>query len=166
MKPSEQTLRRLALATLWATALSGAFSAAVAAPKAVEAFDATTWPALQQARQPLAVVFTTTDCSHCPAVVEQLARSLRAQRGGARLVTVVMDVSPGEADAELLSTAHYRRADRLLAFDGSAAALRHQVNPAWRGVTPYVALLRPGQPVTFVMGPPSAQDLKDWGAAR
>ena len=164
MKPSEHTRRRLALATLLATALSGPFSAAVAAPKAVEAFDATTWPALQQARQPLAVVFTTTDCSHCPAVVEQLARSLRAQRGGARLVTVVMDVSPGEADAALLATAHYRQADRLLAFDGAAAALRYRVNPAWRGVTPYVALLRPGQPVTFVMGPPSAQEVKDWAA--
>ena len=55
MKPSEHTRRRLALATLLATALSGACSAAVAAPKAVEAFDATTWPALQQARQPVAV---------------------------------------------------------------------------------------------------------------
>lgn len=164
MKPSEHTRRRLTLATLWATALSGAFSAAVAAPKAVEAFDATTWAALQQARQPLAVVFSTTDCSHCPAVVEQLARSVRAQHGGARLVTVVMDVSPGEADAALLATAHYRQADRLLAFDGPAAALRHQVNPSWRGVTPYVALLRPGQPAKFVMGPPSAQEVKDWAA--
>ena len=88
----------LALATLLATALSGACSAAVAAPKAVEAFDATTWPALQQARQPVAVVFTTTDCSHCPAVVEQLARAVQQRRDGARLVTVVMDVPPGEAD--------------------------------------------------------------------
>ena len=47
---------------------------------------------------------------------------------------------------------------------GAAAALRYRVNPAWRGVTPYVALLRPGQPVTFVMGPPSAQEVKDWAA--
>jgi len=153
-------LRRAGVAGLFAVSAA----AAAAAPKGVEPFGADTWSALQAAHAPTAVVFTTTDCSHCPAVVEQLARAVQQRRDGARLVTVVMDVPPGEADAELLATPHYRRAGRLLAFDGAAAALRYRVNPAWRGVTPYVALLRPGQPVTFVMGPPSAQDVKDWAA--
>lgn len=166
MKPSEPNLRPRIRTALVATALLAGLTAAVAAPKAVEAFDATTWPALQQARQPMAVVFTTTDCSHCPAVVEQLAQTVQQRRDGARLITVVMDMPPGEADAQLLATAHYRRCDRLMAFDGPVATLRYQVNPAWRGVTPYVALLRPGQPVKFVMGAPSAQDLKDWSSAR
>jgi folylpolyglutamate synthase/dihydropteroate synthase len=162
LKPSEPTLRTGIRTAMLATVLLGTLTAAVAAPKVVEAFNTTTWPALQQARQPLAVVFTTTDCSHCPAVIDQLARSLRAQRGGAKLVTVVMDLTPGEADAQLLATTHYRQGDRLLAFDGPAAALRHQVNPAWRGVTPYVALLRPGELPRFVMGPPQAGDLQLW----
>ena len=166
MKPSGLDSLRLLRSWGAVVLLATLAAAALAAPQAVESFDAEAWARLKQAKQATAVVFTTTDCSHCPAVVEQLARVIQPRRAVARLVTVVMDVPPGEADVQLLATAHYRQADRLLAFDGPAAGLRHQVNPAWRGVTPYVVLLRPGQPPRFVMGPPSAQDLKDWSGAR
>jgi len=157
--------RRAALRTtgLLALALATAWPAA-AAPRSVEPFTATGWAALQDGlRQPAVVVFTTTDCAHCPAVIAQLARALH-QPPRRPLLTVVMDLAPGEADAQLLGTAHYRAADRLLAFDGQAPALRHAVNPAWRGVTPYVALLVPGQPVRWVTGPPAAADIAAWRA--
>ncbi len=123
----------------------------MAAPKTVEPFDAAQWQALQSGlHRPAVVVFTTTDCAHCPAVIEKLARDRRLRSVRGSLLTVVMDVAPGEADAALLRSSHYRPATRLLAFAGQPDALRHAVNPAWRGVTPYLALLRPGEPPQWV----------------
>lgn len=156
------TSRRLrsALTGLLATV---ALAAQAAPPRAVEPFDGNTWPALQaQTSRPAAVVFTTTDCAHCPAVIQGLARTLQQRHLPARLMVVVMDQAPGENDAALLADAHYRVADQLLAFDGQAAALRYGVNPQWRGVTPYVALLAPKAPARTVTGPPSQSDLDAW----
>lgn len=151
---------RLALALLLA---SVTLAVQAAPPRAVEAFDSSTWPALQGGLQrPAAVVFTTTDCAHCPAVIQGLARALQQRHLPARLMVVVMDQAPGEDDAALLADAHYQPADRLLAFDGQAAALRHGVNPQWRGVTPYVALLAPKAPALAVTGSPSPSDLDTW----
>lgn len=140
-----------------------ALAAQAAPPRAVETFDSNTWPALlAEPKQPAAVVFTTTDCAHCPAVIQGLARTLQQRHLPARLTVVVMDQAPGENDTALLADAHYRLADRLLAFDGQAAALRYGVNPQWRGVTPYVALLAPKAQALAVTGPPSASDIDSW----
>ncbi|EHR69426.1 hypothetical protein BurJ1DRAFT_0544 [Burkholderiales bacterium JOSHI_001] len=149
-----------------ALALLAGAGAALAAPRAVEAFDDTTWAALQGDKaRPAVVVFTTTDCAHCPVVIEQLAAELRQRRLGATLVAVVMDQAPGEDDAALLADAHYRPAARLLAFAGSAAALRHQVQPRWRGVTPFVAFIAPPAPTLTVAGPPPAEMLQRYISA-
>lgn len=138
---------------------------AQAAPRAVESFDERTWQALRTSLGASAVVvFTTTDCAYCPGVIEQLARDIRQRKLKASLVAMVMDMTPGEADAALMREPHYSAADRLLAFSGPAAALRHTVNPSWRGVTPYVAFLRPGGTITWVTGPPSAQVVAAWAA--
>ncbi|WP_280151187.1 hypothetical protein [Piscinibacter sp. XHJ-5] len=143
--------------------LLAALSTVQAAPRKVETFDAQAWQRLQaDTRQPAAVVFTTTDCAHCPAVIEQLAAHIRRHRPTAELIAVVMDAAPGDADATLLSDSHYRPADRLFAFAGQAAALRFGVNPAWRGVTPYVGLLKPQGAPVWVTGRPSAADLAAW----
>lgn len=137
-----------------------------AAPRTVETFDLATWAALQSGlRRPTVVVFSTTDCGHCPAVVEALARDIRQRRLDAGLVTVVMDAAPGEDDAALLRHPHYGRADRVFAFTGQAAALRHSVDPKWRGVTPYVVFLSPGQPTQVVTGPPSGAQVATWASA-
>ena len=80
------------------------------------------------------------------------------------LLVVLADVAPGEADARLLASAHYRRADRLLAFDGPNAAIRHAVDPQWRGVSPAVAWLAPGERRQFVQGAPASADLQRWYA--
>lgn len=134
-----------------------------AAPRAVEAFDKLTWAALQSGlRQPAVVVFSTTDCAHCPAVVDALVKDIRQRKLKATLMTVVMDASPGEDDAALLKHPHYGRADRVFAFAGQAPALRYTVEPRWRGVTPYVVFLSPGQAPRAVAGPPSRLDIDAW----
>lgn len=154
------------LAALWLGLAAG--GAALAAPKTVEAFDSGAWPALRaevEARQrPLLVVFTATWCAVCPDVVAQLGRDARRQRSGVPLVVAVVDLAPGEADDRLLAAPYYGGADRLMAFDGPPAALRHGVDPRWRGVTPYLAWLAPGQPPQFVAGVPDAAQTARWFA--
>ena len=138
-----------------------------AAPRTVEVFDRPAWAGLQVGLSaPAIVVFTATYCAHCPAVIDQLAQDKRRLQPHASLIAVVMDTVPGDNDARLLRDPHYRPVDRLFAFQGQAAALRHGVDPAWRGITPYVAFLRPGEPPQWVTGPPSAQDLAAWARRR
>ncbi len=159
-----------------------AVSTAGAAPRAVEPFTPSTWAGWQgDLAQPAVVVFTSTDCAHCPAVLERLTQAVQERRArrpapgaasaagsgaGLAVIAVVMDVAPGQADATLLARPHYRGADRLFAFAGPTAALRFSVNPAWRSVTPYVAFLQPGRPPTWVTGPPSAADIAAWAGSR
>jgi thiol-disulfide isomerase/thioredoxin len=136
---------------------------AAAAPRAVEAFDSGTWKSLQATlKQPTVVVFSATWCPNCPAVIEELVQDIRQRKLKAPLMAVVMDVAPGEGDAALLRHAHYRMADRLFAFAGQAPAIRYQVDPRWRGATPYVVFLAPGAAPRVVTGPPSEDDIDAW----
>ncbi|RTL56856.1 MAG: hypothetical protein EKK46_03825 [Rhodocyclaceae bacterium] len=102
--------------------------------------------------RPSAVVFSTTDCVHCPAVIEGLADDFqhqpKAKRG--KLVVVVMDDA---APATILGNAHFQKADRLYVFTGNEQALRYTVSPGWRGLTPFVALLSGKREVRFHTGP-------------
>lgn len=157
MKHCNREWAALTLAAL----IAGA--SAHAGPKQVEAFDAPAWQALQSAGKPAVLVFSTTDCAHCPAVFKQLGQQIRQRQLKAPLVAVVMDVAPGEDDAGLLaSQAHHGPADRLMAFAGQAQALRHAVDPAWRGVTPYVVFLAPGAPPVKVLGQPKSEVVQAW----
>ncbi len=136
---------------------------AAAAPRRVEAFDAGTWARLSNpAAGPAVVVFSTTYCGHCPSVLARLGEQLRQRKLGVPLIGVVMDVAPGEEDSALLGHGHYAAADRLLAFSGQATALRHAVDPAWRGVTPYVVLLSPGATQQQVAGGPPPALFDAW----
>lgn len=155
-------VRVVRVALVSAVGTSAWVGTATAAPRAVETFDARTWAALTAARAPTAVVFTTTDCTYCPGVIRDLAKQVRSLRRDAAMVVVVMDVAPGDDDAALLHEPHHALADRLYAFAGNAAALRHGVNPAWRGITPYVVLLRPDAAPVAVTGRPSLQAVQAW----
>ena len=158
------TLRFAAAAALLA-GLSAAGPAA-AAPRAVEAFESGSWARLQATlQQPTVVVFSTTDCAHCPVVFEMLSRQIRQRQLKASLVAVVMDVAPGDDDTGLRRDRHFQRVDRLFAFAGQAPALRYAVEPRWRGVTPYVVFLAPQRPALAVTGPPSTADVDAWVAA-
>jgi hypothetical protein len=160
-RPDARRRALLAFGAAWALP-------AASAPARVEPFDAGTWAALQREvngrRKPMLVVFSATWCAVCPDVIERLAGDTRRTRAGVPLLVVLADVAPGEADARLLASAHYRRADRLLAFDGPNAAIRHAVDPQWRGVSPAVAWLAPGERRQFVQGAPASADLQRWYA--
>ena len=143
--------------------LAGAVCASPALPaesRRIESFDHTTWQRLQaELPRPAVVVFTATWCANCPEVLRRLAEVRRANGLSSPLVVVVMD---GDGHPRLLEEPHYRPADRLLVFDGEEAMLRHTVQPQWRGVTPYVALLPRKGATAFVAGPPSAAQIESW----
>jgi hypothetical protein len=154
----EHALRSLiaAVTLLLGTLLPGATSvAAAAASQAILPFGATTWKALADApSRPLAVVFSTTDCSHCPKVIDAVSAAIRKSRSKAQLIVVVMDGAGQESS--LTQNPHYRDVRSLYVFDGDDMALRHTVNPDWRGLTPYVALLPVKGEARFYTGSPPA----------
>jgi thiol-disulfide isomerase/thioredoxin len=133
---------------------------AAAEPKKVERFDTKTWAQLQkELPRPSVVVFTATYCSNCPALIERIAQQL-AKRGLKRdIVAVVVDEATPQ---ELLASHHYKSVSKLFAFDGNEATLRYGVDPRWRGVTPYVALLSAPDKVIFVAGTPSDAQFEAW----
>ncbi len=134
---------------------------AVAAPAAVLPFGPQTWGELQQGgARPQVVVFSATDCTHCPAAIDKLAAALRKSPATPRLAVVVMDGQSHEA--ALLADRHYRQADALYAFDGDPVSLRYRVNPDWRGLTPYVVLLPARGAAGYFNGLPPAAVLRDF----
>ncbi|MBK9521476.1 MAG: hypothetical protein IPO13_07635 [Rhodocyclaceae bacterium] len=148
---------------LAAALLNFACSPAEAAPKRVEAFDANVWRAMQaDMSRPTVVLFSATWCPNCPAVMKQLAHEIKQRKLKAQLVAVVMDVSPSEADADLLANKHYQLADRLLAFSGQSAVIQYAVDPTWQGLTPYVVFLAPGTKSFSVIGPPPKAAFDRW----
>ena len=154
----ESTRRWMHRPILFAALLCGAVSA-LAAPAVVQYFDRETWNTLQRdSGRPQAVVFSTTDCSHCPAAIKQLAAALRNSPSKPRLAVVVMDGLGQEA--ALQADMHYQRADALYVFSGDAVSLRYRVNPDWRGLTPYVVLLPASGAPRYFNGVPPAGALR------
>lgn len=132
----------------------------------VSRFDRNTWQhVLGSAPRPLAVVFTTTDCEYCPAVIERLARDLRRSPVRAWLNVVVMD---GAGDGPTLSSdPHFGMADQLFVFDPEKAVqTRYAIDPAWRGVTPYVVLLGKNGASRKFLGMPPAEAVKGFLSGR
>lgn len=135
-------------------------SGAAGAPQRIEPFEAHSWQRLQQELpRPAAVVFSATDCTHCPGAIAAVAQQLKARAPKIPLVVVVMD---GDQHPGLLQDAHYRQASRLFVFRGRSAALQYAVNPKWRGITPYVALLPENGAPLLITGSPSEQEFAHW----
>ncbi|MGB4064836.1 MAG: hypothetical protein WBK19_13520 [Azonexus sp.] len=127
-------------------------SGVASAARRVEAFGMDTWSAIAQGATPKVIVFSTTDCVHCPKAIGALAKSARRSPRKPELVVVVMDGAGMEA--ELLASPNYLGANRLFVFAGDDTQLRYAVNPEWRGLTPYVALISAGQAPRFFAGLP------------
>lgn len=150
--------RRARLLVLLGGLLASA-TPAFAAPRAILPFGADTWSELGQSpSRPMVVVFSTTDCVHCPRVIDDMAEAIRKARVKTRLVVVVMD-GAGQEKA-LRADHHYRKASAIYSFDGDAMALRFTVNPDWRGLTPYVALIPAAGVARFHAGPPPSDALR------
>ena len=136
----------------------GMAECAAALPKGVLPFGPSTWQAMKrELPRPAVVVFTTTDCAYCPDVIDELAAEFRNATPRVALLVVVMDGA--YKPASWLAEPHYRKADRLYAFQGQEAALRFGIDPKWRGITPFVAMLgRSGEP-QLITGRPSQKQL-------
>jgi thiol-disulfide isomerase/thioredoxin len=133
---------------------------AAAAPNTVERFDAKTWVQLQkELPRPSVVVFTATYCSNCPALIDHMAEALAKRGLKKNIVAVVIDEATPK---ELLASPHYKVASRVFLFEGNEAALRYGVDPRWRSVTPYVALLGDENKVMFVAGTPNDTQIDTW----
>lgn len=166
MSPSTDrpSLRRRVLAACALVASAAVAAVPARAAPRVEPFDAAAWTRLQATLpRPALVVFTSTTCATCPEVLDGLRRALRERGLSAPLVAVVLD---GDALGRGRHDAHLRQADRLFAYRGQEAALRHAVDPAWRGVMPYIALLAADGTTRFGAGTPSADRLDAWASAR
>lgn len=151
---------KLAGLLLLSLSLSLNLSPALAAPKSIESFDAHSWQRFQkELSRPAAVVFSSTDCAHCPGVIAGLAAQLKNRRPQIPLIVVVMD---GAEQPDLLQEAHYRDATRLFVFKGQNAQLQYSINPDWRGITPYVALLPQSGAMQLILGKPSSQEIAHW----
>lgn len=151
-----------------AMALPLATGAAPQAP-APEPFDAATWQQLRQQVEregrPQLLMFSASWCAVCPGVLKQLADDARRRRSQTPLLLVFSDLSPEElAQPGHGHHARHGGADRLLGFEGQAAAIRHAVDPRWRGLVPLVVWLAPGQPPELVQGAPDAATLARWWA--
>lgn len=123
-------------------------------------FTTRSWNRFVQQNKAAIVVFTSTDCSHCPSVVEALHQQLQNGKQGHRvpLHLVVMD---GADEPAALQHGHYTLADQLWVFQGNPAALQYSVNAKWRGITPYIALVSQQQ-AEFILGKPDSARLQDW----
>ena len=132
----------------------------LAAATKIEDFGTQTWQLMQKdLPRPAAVVFSTTDCGHCPAIIAALAEQLKTRKPHVPLVVVVMD---GNGQTGLLQESHYLPASRLFIFKGQTAALQYGINANWRGITPYVALLPHKGKIQMIMGKPSSEAIKYW----
>ena len=119
-----------------------------------------TWAALlEKGPRPAAYVFTTTYCSTCPDVFDQLSASVRKSKLKVELAAVVMDAQGQRA---LMHAHHYTGVTRLYAFDGFEPLIRQAIDPQWRNVTPYVVLVDRRGGLKRVIGPPDADAIKAW----
>ena len=133
---------------------------AQAAAIKIENFNQQTWRRMQkELPRPTAVIFSTTDCGHCPAIIAAMAEQIKTRKLQVPLIVVVMD---GDGQADLLQEPHYQAVNRLFVFKGASAALQFGVSPNWRGVTPYIALLPGAGELKLVMGKPSALEMETW----
>lgn len=158
-------LRNNDLAAIWLLcALSfAALPPAMGAPQSVEGLDQAGWRQLvTQVATPAIVVFTSETCAYCPGAIKRIGASLAASRSRTQLLIVSVD---GD-DAALLQEGKYAGANRLFVFRGKAQAVQYAVNPAWRGMTPYMAYLSPKAPPRFVLGEPDNKTLQGWMAGR
>ncbi len=129
-----------------------------AAPKTIEQFDGKTWQQFQTTlSRPSIVVFSTTDCAHCPAVIEKMAAEIKQRKVRAALLVVLMD---GEGNKAVLRDPHYQKVNRLFEFSGQTSVLQYAVDPTWRGVTPYVALFSKTGAPKLIAGNPSVADVE------
>jgi hypothetical protein len=154
--------RAAALLALWGLA----WASAACGDGPLRAFTPETWRNLLADRAHARVlVFTSTDCSYCPAEVDSISVALRHMPAPRPILAVVFMDGRDSARA-LLAGGEYGAAGETWAYDGDETAMRYRIDPAWRGETPYIGLLPPGGAPRFVLGHATAADLARLAKAR
>ena len=151
---------KLIFKLLYGLCLCGWLLPSNAAGLAQNPFDETTWAKLvQNGPRPAAYLFTTSYCSTCPDVFDQLHRYVRSKGKKVELVAVIMDVSGPVAQRH---AGHFAGLTRLYVFDGFETAIRQSVDPQWPDVTPYVVLIDKQGRSQKTLGDPSPGMLRQW----
>lgn len=109
--------------------------------------------------RPAVVVFTRTTCAVCPEVIHALRVRMQERQVTTPLRVVYLD---GEALSDSQGHSAPLAGERVFASFGQEAALRHAIDPGWRGVTPYVALFGRDGRLQFSAGMPSEDRLEEW----
>lgn len=126
----------------------------------VTPFTPDTWARLMRTGpSPAAYVFTTTYCSVCPQVFDEIRHNARAVQPTPTLAVVMMDA---QGDLASRHAHHFRGLNRLYAFDGFEPAIREAVDPGWPNITPYVVLVNRKGEVQRTLGAPSKELLRWW----
>lgn len=149
----------LTLSAVLALAI-GATPFSASAKITVHAFNEGTWAALMKTGpRPAAYMFTTSYCSVCPAVFQEVREATKSSRVRPELIVVMMDV---EGTHALHHASHFTGMTQLFSFDGYEPAIRATIDPSWRLITPFVVLVDRHGAVQKGVGSPSPQSLKRW----
>ncbi len=123
-------------------------------------FNEQTWATLiKSGPRPAAYMFTTTYCSVCPAVFQEVRRATQHRRVRPELIVVMMDA---EGPSALRHASHFQGMTQFFTFDGYEPAIRSAIDPSWRNITPYVVLIDATGGIQRGIGAPSAQSLQRW----
>jgi hypothetical protein len=131
-----------------------------AAKGVVQAFNEGTWASLlKTGPRPAAYMFTTSYCSACPAVFQEVRDATKNSKLRPELIVVLMDV---EGNNALRHAAHFKGMTQLFSFDGYEPAIRSTIDPTWRNITPFVVLIDRQGAIQKSVGSPSPQSLQRW----
>jgi hypothetical protein len=150
----------VSLASLWASAHSTEQHTVSARSLSVKPFNEGTWATLiKSGPKPAAYMFTTTYCSACPAVFQEVREATSKSKSRPELIVILMDA---EGPNALRHASHFKGMTQLFSFDGYEPAIRSAVDPTWRNITPYVVLVDRHGGIQRGVGSPTAQSLKQW----
>jgi len=150
----------ICLSSLAASAHSSEQHGGASRAFAVKPFTERTWDTLLKAGpRPSAYMFTTTYCSACPAVFQEILDATKKSKATPELIVVLMDA---EGSSALRHALHFKGMTQLFSFDGYEPAIRATIDPAWRNITPYVVLVDRNGMVQRGVGSPTAQAFRQW----
>ena len=126
----------------------------------IKAFNEETWAKLlKTGPRPAAYMFTTSYCTACPAVFQEVRDATSKSRTRTELIVVMMDA---EGPNALRHASHFKGMTQLFSFDGYEPAIRSTVDPTWRNITPYVVLIDRKGGIQKGVGSPTSQSLQQW----
>ena len=126
----------------------------------IKPFNEETWAKLlKTGPRPAAYMFTTSYCTACPAVFQEVRDATSKSRTRPELIVVMMDA---EGPNALRHTSHFKGMTQFFTFEGYEPAIRSTIDPTWRNITPYVVLIDRHGGIQRGVGSPTSQSLKQW----